>query len=133
MSVNAGRELKDCKSQIWIHYLKSAIHEELKHSYLQSWIFTVHVSRNLKEFRRRRVCFILMGLGFIGLNMYISIIIVQQNTSENKETKYFLLRKYSYIWKYYFRKSSFYCTEQNNQNFGMFLLLYSSLFLLEIE
>ena len=65
-----------------------------------------------------------MGLGFIGLNMYVSIIIVQQNTSENKETKYFLLRKYAYIWKYYFRKSSFYCTEQNNQNFGMFLLLY---------
>ena len=36
--------------------------------------------------------FILMGLGFIGLNMYISIIIAQQNTSENKETKYFLLK-----------------------------------------
>ena len=74
-----------------------------------------------------------MSLGFIGLNIYISIIIVQQNTSENIETKNFLLRKYSYIGKYSFRKSSFYCTEQNNQNFGMFLLLYSSLFLLEIE
>ena len=33
-----------------------------------------------------------MGLGFIGLNIYISILIVLQNTSENIETKNFLLK-----------------------------------------
>ena len=39
--------------------------------FLQSGIFTIHVSRTVSKWRKWRACYLLMGVGFIGLNTYI--------------------------------------------------------------